>query len=154
MGDVVGLVEKVQATIDKAEADKLAAKLAKGGFDLEDLAQQLKQMRKMGGMSGVLGLLPGVAKVKQAMAQGQVDEGMLTRQEAIISSMTRFERRNPKLIQASRKRRIASGSGTSVQDVNRLLKQYMQMAEMMKRMQKLGQKGFMRAGIPGLIPPR
>ena len=154
MGDVVSLVEKVTESIEKEEAEKLAAKMAKGGFDLEDMRSQLRQVKKMGGMGSILGMLPGVGKVKQAMAEGKIDEKMLGRQEAIIGSMTPFERRNPKLIQASRKRRIASGSGTSVQDVNRLLKQHMQMADMMKRMQKLGQKGFMRHGLQGLMPPR
>ncbi|HUN49491.1 MAG TPA: signal recognition particle protein Srp19, partial [Candidatus Sulfotelmatobacter sp.] len=154
MGDVVSLVEKVSETIEKEEAEKLAAKMAKGGFDLEDMRTQLRQVKKMGGMGGILGMLPGVAKAKAALAEGKIDEKMIGRQEAIIGSMTPFERRNPKLIQASRKRRIAAGSGTSVQDVNRLLKQHLQMADMMKRMQKLGQKGFMRHGLQGLMPPR
>jgi signal recognition particle subunit SRP54 len=154
MGDVVSLVEKVSESIEKEEAEKLAAKMAKGSFDLEDMRSQLRQVKKMGGMGGILGMLPGVAKAKAALAEGKIDEKMLGRQEAIIGSMTPFERRNPKLIQASRKRRIAAGSGTSVQDVNRLLKQHMQMADMMKRMQKLGQKGFMRHGLQGLMPPR
>jgi signal recognition particle subunit SRP54 len=154
MGDVVSLVEKVTESIEREEAEKLAAKMAKGGFDLEDMRTQLRQVKKMGGMGSILGMLPGVAKVKQAIAEGQIDEKLLGRQDAIIGSMTPFERRNPKLIHASRKRRIATGSGTSVQDVNRLLKQHMQMADMMKRMQKLGQKGFMRHGMAGLMPPR
>jgi signal recognition particle subunit SRP54 len=148
MGDVVSLVEKAAETIDREEAEKLAAKVAKGGFDLDDLAQQLKQMRKMGGMQGVLSMLPGVAKIKDQLAKANVDEKIIKRQEAIISSMTREERRNPKIIAAKRKIRIATGSGTSVQDVNRLLKQHQQMADMMKRMGKLGKKGLMRGGFP------
>ena len=130
--------------------------MKKGEFDLEDLAEQIKQMQKIGGMSGVLAMLPGIGKIKQQLAQANIDETILKRQEAIIGSMTKEERKNPKLIHASRKKRIAAGSGTSVQDVNKLLKQHMQMADMMKRMSKLGQKGFMRSmgamlpGMPGM----
>ena len=156
MGDIVSLVEKAAETIEKEEAERLAARVQKGQFDLDDMASQLKQLRKMGGMSSVMEMLPGVGKIKQQMNNANVDEGMLRRQEAIISSMTRAERKNPKLIHASRKKRIAAGSGTSVQDVNKLLKQHLQMADMMKRMSKLGQKGFMRSmmgamgGFPGM----
>ncbi len=156
MGDIVSLVEKAAETIEKEEAERLAARVQKGQFDLNDMASQLKQLRKMGGMSGVMNLLPGVGKVKQQMADANVDENVLKRQEAIIGSMTQEERKNPKVIHASRKKRIASGSGTSVQDVNKLLKQHLQMADMMKRMSKLGQKGFMRSmgamlpGMPGM----
>ncbi|HEX6958447.1 MAG TPA: signal recognition particle protein [Ferrovibrio sp.] len=145
MGDIVSLVEKAAETIEKEEAERLAARVQKGQFDLDDMASQLKQLRKMGGMSGVMNLLPGVGKIKQQLAQANVDESILKRQEAIIGSMTKHERKNPKLIHASRKKRIAAGSGTSVQDVNKLLKQHMQMADMMKRMSKLGQKGFARS---------
>jgi signal recognition particle subunit SRP54 len=153
MGDIVSLVEKAAETIEKEEAERLAARVQKGQFDLNDMASQLKQLRKMGGMSSVMNLLPGVGKVKQQMAAANVDESMLKRQEAIIGSMTKDERSNPKVIHASRKKRIAAGSGTSVQDVNKLLKQHLQMADMMKRMSKLGQKGFMRsmgAMLPGM----
>ncbi|MCW5751234.1 MAG: signal recognition particle protein [Alphaproteobacteria bacterium] len=151
MGDVVSLVEKAAETIEKEEAEKIAAKMKKGDFDLDDLRAQLQQMRKLGGMQGVLSMLPGVQKMKKQLSQASIDEKMLTRQEAIIGSMTPAERRNPKLIHASRKRRIAAGSGTSVQDVNRLLKQHLQMAQMMKQMGKLGQKGMMRSGLGGLL---
>ena len=154
MGDVVGLVEKAQETIDEKEAEKLAKKIKKGGFDLNDLSSQLNQMRRMGGMDGLLGMLPGVGKVKRQMAEAQVNEKSLDRMQAIISSMTGDERSNPKRLNGSRKRRIATGSGTSVQDVNRLLKQFKQMNVMMKRVGKLGEKGLMRAGMPGMIPPR
>ncbi|WP_298726307.1 signal recognition particle protein [uncultured Ferrovibrio sp.] len=156
MGDIVSLVEKAAETIEKEEAERLAARVQKGQFDLDDMASQLKQLRKMGGMSGVMGMLPGIGKIKQQLAQANIDETILKRQEAIIGSMTKEERKNPKLIHASRKKRIAAGSGTSVQDVNKLLKQHMQMADMMKRMSKLGQKGFMRSmgamlpGMPGM----
>ena len=154
MVDVVGLVEKAQETIDEKEAEKLAKKIKKGGFDLNDLSSQLNQMRRMGGMDGLLGMLPGVGKVKRQMAEAQVNEKSLDRMQAIISSMTGDERSNPKRLNGSRKRRIATGSGTSVQDVNRLLKQFKQMNVMMKRVGKLGEKGLMRAGMPGMIPPR
>jgi signal recognition particle subunit SRP54 len=104
----------------------------------------------MGGMDGIMGLLPGVGKVKKQMADARIDEGMLRRQEAIIQSMTPAERRNAKVLNGSRRKRIAAGSGTSVQDVNRLLKQHKQMADMMRKMSKLGKKGLMRHGLPGL----
>jgi len=153
MGDIVGLVEKAQETIEQEEAEALARKVQKGEFDLDDMAQQLKQMRKMGGLEGLLGMMPGVGKVKKQLAQANVDDGMIRRQEAIISSMTKRERRTPKIIQASRRRRIAAGSGTSVQEVNKLLKQHLQMTKMMKRMGKLGKKGMMRGMMPGQLPP-
>ena len=152
MGDVVSLVEKAQETIEEAEAEKLAAKIQKGQFDFDDFAQQLRQVRKMGGMSGIMGMLPGAAKVKDQMATANVDDGALARQEAIILSMTPKERRHPKLFNASRRRRIAAGSGTTVQEVNRLLKQHLQMSKMMKKMSKLGKKGMMRNGLPGMMP--
>ncbi|HZT50771.1 MAG TPA: signal recognition particle protein [Stellaceae bacterium] len=152
MGDVVSLVEKAAETIDQEEAEKLAKKLAKGGFDLDDLAAQLRQLRKMGGMGGVLGMLPGVNKIRKQLDEAKLDESLLKRQEAIISSMTKAERRNPKVLDASRRRRIAAGSGTTVPEINRLLKQYQDMAQMMKRMNKLGKKGLMRHGIQGLLP--
>ena len=152
MGDVVSLVEKAAETVDREEAEKLARKLQKGGFDLDDLAQQLKQLRKMGGMGGVMGMLPGINKVKKQLEEAKIDDGMIKRQEAILSSMTKEERRNPKLLNASRRRRIAGGSGTSVPEINRLLKQYQDMATMMKKMNKLGKKGLMRHGISALLP--
>ncbi|MCW0183223.1 signal recognition particle protein [Zavarzinia sp.] len=151
MGDIVSLVEKAAETIDQQEAEKMAAKLAKGTFDLDDLAQQLRQMRKMGGMQGMLAMLPGVAKMKDQLSKANIDDKAIKRQEAIISSMTPKERKNPQIIQAKRKVRIAKGSGTSVQDVNKLLKQHQQMADMMKRMAKLGKKGLMRGGLGALF---
>ena len=150
MGDIVGLVEKAAENIEEEEAAKLEAKIRKGTFDLEDLANQLRQMRKMGGMEGLLGMLPGVGKMKQQLANANIDEGIIKRQEAIIQSMTPKERRAPKIIAASRKRRIAAGSGSTVQDVNKLLKQHKQMASMMKKMGKMGKKGLMRHGMPGM----
>src|SRR5690348_4550451 len=152
MGDVVSLVEKAAETADEEEAEKLARKMQKGSFDLDDLAGQLRQIRRMGGMSGMLGMLPGIGKIKKQLADANIDEGIIKRQEAIIGSMTKAERRNPKLLNGSRRRRIAAGSGTSVPDVNRLLKQYQDMAGMMKKMKKLGQKGLMRHGLSALMP--
>ena len=152
MGDVVSLVEKAAETIDRDEAEKLARKLEKGGFDFDDLAAQLRSIGKMGGIQGLIGLMPGVAKVKKQLAGADVDERVLIRQQAIIGSMTKAERKNAKLIKGSRKRRIAAGSGVTVQDVNRLIKQYKAVNNMMKRAGKLGKKGLMRHGLPGMPP--
>jgi signal recognition particle subunit SRP54 len=152
MGDVVGLVEKAAESADQEDAEKLARKMQKGEFDLDDLASQLRQIRRMGGMTGMLGMLPGVGKIKKQLDGANIDESIIKRQEAIIGSMTKKERTNPKLLNGSRRRRIATGSGTSVQDVNRLLKQYQDMAGMMKKMKKLGQKGLMRHGLSALMP--
>ena len=154
MGDIVSLVEKAAETVEQEEAAKLAADFEKGKFDFDALASQLKQIRRMGGMGGILGMLPGVAKMKAQLANAKIDEKMIARQEAIICSMTKQERRRPDIIKASRKRRIAEGSGTTVQEVNRLMKQQMEMERVMKQAKKLGQKGMMRHGIPGLTGPR
>jgi signal recognition particle subunit SRP54 len=151
MGDVVSLVEKAAEMIDQEEAAKLTKKLKKGQFDLNDMSSQFKQMRKMGGFSGILGMLPGVGAMKKQIEEANLDEGIIKRQEAIISSMTPLERRNAKLINASRKIRIAKGSGTSVQDVNRLLKQFLQMQTMMKRVAKMDKKSLMRSGLSGMF---
>lgn len=152
MGDIVGLVERASETIEREEAEKIALKLARGKFDLEDYAAQLRQITKMGSLSGILGMLPGVGKIKAQLEDANLDTTILKRQAAIISSMTRKERQNPALIKASRKRRIAAGSGTSVPEINRLLKQFDDMTTMMKRMNKLGQKGLMRHGLSALMP--
>jgi signal recognition particle subunit SRP54 len=146
MGDVVSLVEKAQEMVNEQDAEALVKRLRKGQFTLVDYQKQLEQMRKMGGMSGVLGLLPGVGKLKKALAGANIDESMLVHQDAIIKSMTPRERENTKIIAASRKKRIAAGSGTSVQEVNKLLKQHQQMADMMKKMGKGG------LGLPKLPP--
>lgn len=154
MGDVVSLVEKASELVDKDEAEKLARKMTKGRFDLNDLQSQLKQVGKMGGMGGILGMLPGVGKIKKQLAEANVDEKIILRQSAIIDSMTRHERRSPEIIAASRKRRIAAGAGASVQEVNRLLKQHRQMQDMMKKMKKAGgPKQFLgRHMPPGMLP--
>jgi signal recognition particle subunit SRP54 len=151
MGDIVGLVEKAAETVEREEAEKLARKVQKGEFDFEDMATQLRQLRKMGGLSSVMGLLPGIGKMQKQIADAKIDDKMVRRQEAIISSMTAKERRYPKLLNASRKRRIASGSGTTVEDINRLIKQHLEMSRMMKQVSKLGQKGIARAGINSLF---
>ena len=119
MGDVVTLVERAAETADQDEAERLAAKFQKGNFDLDDLAAQLRQLRRMGGMSSMLGMLPGIGKVKKQLDAANIDESIVKRQEAIIASMTKAERKNPKLLNGSRRRRIAAGSGTSVPDINR-----------------------------------
>jgi signal recognition particle subunit SRP54 len=151
MGDVVSLVEKAAETIEQEEAEKLARKMQKGEFDLDDLAKQLDQLGKMGGLGDILGMLPGIGKMQKQIAASRIDDKMITRQRAIISSMTVKERKKPEIIKASRKQRIAAGSGTSVQEVNKLLKSHQEMARMMKQMSKLGKKGLMRHGIQGLM---
>ncbi len=148
MGDVVSLVEKAAETIEVEEAERLAKKMQAGSFDLDDLLAQLQQLKKMGGLGGVMGMLPGIAKLQKQMAGANVDDKVIGRQAAIIQSMTKKERRTPKLLNASRKKRVAAGSGTTVQEVNRVLKQHMDMATVMKRMGKMGgMKGL--AGLFG-----
>ena len=138
MGDVVSLVEKAAETIEVEEAEKIALKMQKGQFDFNDMLTQLQQVSKMGGLGGVLAMLPGVGKLQKQMASAGVDDKSIARQVAIIQSMTAQERKSPKLLNASRKRRVASGSGTTAQEINRLLKQQMEMARMMKKVGKLG----------------
>ncbi|MBP7335371.1 signal recognition particle protein [Niveispirillum sp.] len=152
MGDVVSLVEKAAESIDKEEAEKLAKKLEKGGFDLEDMLSQMRQIRKLGGMGGMMNLLPGMGKIKEQLKNANIDEKILDRQEAIILSMTKKERKKPDILNASRRRRIAMGAGVTVADVNRLIKQYQDMSEMMKKMKKMGQKGLLRQGLGALMP--
>src|SRR5579863_5514860 len=134
MGDIVALVEKAAATIDAEKAARVAEKMRKGAFDLSDLREQLAQMQHMGGVSGLMAMLPGIAKMKNQLAERNLDETVLKRQMAIIDSMTPRERRNPDVLKASRKRRIASGSGTKPEDINRLLKMHRTMADVMKAM--------------------
>ena len=151
MGDVVSLVEKAAETIDREKAEKLARKMKKGEFDMDDLAEQLHQMRKLGGMQGVLAMLPGVGKVKDQLAAAGFDDKLLKRQEAIIQSMTKHERAKPDILNGSRRKRIAGGAGVEVSEVNKLLKMHRQMSDMMKRMGKLGKRG-MFGGMPQLPP--
>ena len=149
-GDVVALVEKATAEVDQAQAERMAKKLAKGQFDLNDLAEQLGQMRRMGGMEGLMGMLPGVQKIKKQISEANIDDRMIKRQEAIIGSMTKLERRKPDVLNASRKRRVAIGAGVEVQEINRLLKQHRQMSDVVKSMSRDGGKGFARmAGALG-----
>jgi signal recognition particle subunit SRP54 len=149
MGDIVALVEKAATTIDAEKAARVAEKMRKGSFDLADLREQLTQMQNMGGMSGLMSMLPGVAKIKNQLAERNLDETMLKRQMAIIDSMTPKERRNPDLLKASRKRRIAAGSGTKPEDINRLLKMHRTMADVMKAMG--GAKRGPMAGIANML---
>jgi signal recognition particle subunit SRP54 len=152
-GDVVGLVEKATEVIDQKEAEKMAQKLKKGSFDLEDFAAQLAQISKIGGMGKLMGLMPGIGKIKKQVAEADLDEKLLKRQQAIILSMTPAERRRPEILRASRKKRVAAGSGTTVADINRLLKQFKDMHRMVKRMGKMEGKGIptdlLRQSMPG-----
>jgi signal recognition particle subunit SRP54 len=142
MGDIVSLVERAKDTIDNEKANKIAKKISKGIFDLDDMSQQLNQMSKMGGVSGILGMLPGISKVKKQLAESNMNDKIIKRQVAIISSMTPREKRNPKILNASRKKRIARGSGTEVPEINKLIKIYRQTSDMMK---KFGKKGMLDA---------
>jgi signal recognition particle subunit SRP54 len=151
MGDIVSLVEKAAENVTQAEAEQMASRLMEGQFDFNDLLEQLRKMKKMGGMGSMMKMLPGMNKLQAAVESANVDENMLGRQEAIILSMTKKERLHPKLINASRRVRIAKGAGVQVSDVNRILKQQMQMADMMKKFKKLGQKGMMRGGLGNLF---
>ena len=153
-GDIVSLVEKASEQMDADKAERMAAKLKKGEFDLEDMAEQLRQMQRMGGLGGIMGMMPGARKAKEAMASANLDDNVLKRQEAIILSMTRKERRKPALLNASRRKRIAAGSGTTVQEVNKLLKMHQQMAGMMKKMRtKGGMKAMMGAASQAGMSP-
>ncbi|HEV2652542.1 MAG TPA: signal recognition particle protein [Rhizomicrobium sp.] len=155
MGDVVSLVEKAAEHFDKEKTEQLAKKMKKGEFDMNDLADQLRQMKKMGGMQGVLGMLPGVGKVKDQLNAAGLDDKILTRQEAIIGSMTKQERAKPDLINGSRRKRIASGSGVDVSEVNKLLKMHRQMSDVMKKMGKGGRamQGLASMFGGGKMPP-
>ena len=156
MGDIVSLVEKAAENIDKEEMEDMAKKIAKGKFDLEDFSNQLKQMGKMGGVSGLLSMMPGVSKAQKLMAENKISNSMIDKQIAIISSMTKKERADPDIIKASRKIRISKGSGTKVQDVNRLLKQFLQSQKMMKRMKSMGKGGIpsdLMQKLQGNLPP-
>ncbi len=144
MGDVLSLIEDLQRNVDTDKAEKLAKKFKeKKGFDLEDFREQLGQMQNMGGMMGMMDKLPGMNNLPDNV-KDKVDDKMFKQMEAIINSMTMKERQRPEIIKGSRKKRIAAGSGTQVQDVNRMLKQFTQMQKMMKKMQKGGMKGMMR----------
>ncbi|MEI6419645.1 MAG: signal recognition particle protein [Sphingomonadales bacterium] len=152
MGDIVGLVEKAAANFEAEQAEKMAEKLAKGQFDMEDLRDQLRQMKKMGGLGALAGMMPGMGAAKKAMESGAIDEKLLGRMEGVINSMTPKERIKPEILTAKRKIRIAKGSGTTVQDVNKVIKMQLEMANAMKKLKKLGgMKGMakMLAGLGG-----
>jgi signal recognition particle subunit SRP54 len=149
MGDIITLVEKAAATIDAEKAARVAEKMRKGAFDLSDLREQLIQMQHMGGMAGLMGMLPGIAKMKNQLASANLDERVLKRQVAIIDSMTSQERRNPDVLKASRKKRIAAGSGTRVEDVNRMLKMHRSMSDVMKALG--GAKRGPMAGLANML---
>jgi len=151
MGDIVGLVEKAQQVVEEEDAERMAKKMLRGQFTLEDMAEQLKQVRKMGSLEGLLSMMPGAQKAKAQIAEANLDDKMIAHQEAIISSMTVKERQNPKIIKASRRKRIAAGSGTSVQEVNKLLKQHKQVSSMMKKAGKMGKRG-MAGMMSGMMP--
>jgi signal recognition particle subunit SRP54 len=151
MGDIVALVEKAQETLEAEAAERMMKRFQKGQFNMNDLKAQLQQMQKMGGMQGVMGLMPGMGKLSKQMDEAGIDDRMIRRQVALIDSMTRRERRNPELLQASRKRRIAAGAGLEVQDLNRLLKMHRQMADVMKKMGGMGKKGLLRGGLGALL---
>jgi signal recognition particle subunit SRP54 len=156
MGDVVSLVEKAAENIDQEEMESLAKKITKGNFDLNDFSKQLKQMGKMGGVSGIMSLLPGISKAQKLMTENKISDDLINHQIAIINSMTQKERTNPDMIKASRKIRISNGSGTRVQDVNRLLKQFLQSQKMMKKMKSMGKgslTGDFMKNLQEKLPP-
>jgi len=144
MGDIVSLVEKAQETIEAREAERMMKRFQKGQFNMNDLKRQLEQMQKMGGMEGIMGMLPGVGKMQKQMSEAGMDDSVLRRQVALINSMTKKERANPQILQASRKKRIAKGAGLDVSELNKLLKMHRQMSDMMKKMGKMGGKNMMR----------
>lgn len=151
MGDIVSLVERAAENVSTAEMEKMAERMMEGQFDFNDLLDQLRKMNKMGGIGSMMKMLPGMGQLKEKMADAKIDPKILARQEAIILSMTTKERAHPKLINASRRVRIAKGCGLTVQDVNKLLKQQQQMQDMMKKLKKIGAKGMMRGGMGKLF---
>ena len=164
MGDIVALVEKAQETIEAEQAERMMRRFQKGQFNMNDLKMQLEQMMKMGGMQGMMGMLPGMGKMAKQIEDAGFDDSVIRRQIALIQSMTKKERANPQLMQASRKKRVAAGAGMEVSDLNKLLKMQRQMADAMKKMGKMGKKGLMRGALgsmfgkggmpgPGAMPP-
>ncbi|MEM9844218.1 MAG: signal recognition particle protein [Pseudomonadota bacterium] len=151
MGDIVSLVEKAQETIEAEQAEKMMRRFTKGQFNMNDLRMQLEQMQKMGGMEGMMAMLPGAAKMSKQMENAGIDDKILARQIALIQSMTKKERANPKLLQASRKKRIAAGSGQDVSELNKLLKMHRQMSDMMKKMGKMGKGGMLKQAMKGMM---
>jgi signal recognition particle subunit SRP54 len=154
MGDIVSLVENAAEKLDKEEAEKVAKNMLSGKFTLDDMLSQLQQVKKLGNLQGILAMMPGINKMQKQIANAGIDDSLFKKQEAMILSMTKKERQNPEIIKASRKVRISKGSGTSVQDINKLLKQHKQMSSMMKKMKKTGLLGKMLGGgMGGFAPP-
>ncbi len=152
MGDIVSLVEKAQETLEAEAAERMMKRFQKGQFNMNDLKGQLDQMLKMGGMSGMMNMMPGMGKMQKQMDEAGIDDTVLRHQIALINSMTKKERANPALMQASRKKRVAAGSGLEVSELNKLLKQHRQMSDVMKKIGgKKGMKGLMRGGLGGLL---
>jgi len=151
MGDIVSLVEKAQETIEAEQAEKMMKRFQKGRFNMNDLKMQLEQMIKMGGMEGMMGMMPGMGKMQKQMEAAGMDDSILKRQIALINSMTKRERAQPELLQASRKKRIAKGAGLEVSELNKLLKQQRQMADMMKKMGKMGKGGMLKQAMKGMM---
>lgn len=151
MGDIVALVEKAQETLEMEQAERMMKRFQKGLFNMNDLRGQLEQMLKMGGMQGIMGMMPGMAKMSKQVEEAGFDDGVLRRQIALIQSMTKKERANPDLLQASRKKRIAAGAGLDVADLNKLLKMHRQMADMMKKMGKMGKGGMLKQAMRGMF---
>ena len=151
MGDIVSLVEKAQETIEAEQAEKMMRRFQKGRFNMNDLKMQLEQMMKMGGMEGIMGMMPGMGKMAKQMEGAGIDDRILKQQVALINSMTRIERANPQILQASRKKRIAAGAGLHVSDLNKLLKMQRQMGDMMKKMGKMGKGGMLKQAMKGML---
>jgi signal recognition particle subunit SRP54 len=151
MGDIVALVEKAQETIEAEQAEKMMKRMAKGQFNMNDLKMQLEQMIKMGGMQGMMGMMPGMGKMAKQVEEAGVDDRMLKQQIALIQSMTKKERANPALLQASRKKRIARGAGLEVSDLNKLMKMHRQMSDMMKKMGRMGKGGMLKQAMKGMM---
>ncbi|WP_422048849.1 signal recognition particle protein [Shimia sp.] len=151
MGDIVALVEKAQETIEAEQAERMMKRFQKGRFNMNDLKMQLEQMQKMGGMEGMMGMLPGMGKMAKQVQDAGFDDRMIKRQIAMIQSMTKMERANPQILQASRKKRIAAGSGMEVSDLNKLLKMQRQMSDMMKKMGKMGKGGMLKQAMKGMM---
>ncbi|MBL4759207.1 MAG: signal recognition particle protein [Rhizobiales bacterium] len=151
MGDIVALVERAQETLEAEQAERMMKRFQKGQFNMNDLKSQLEQMQKMGGMQGMMGMMPGMAKMSKQIEEAGFDDKVIVHQIALVQSMTKRERANPALLQASRKKRIAKGAGQDVSDLNKLLKMHRQMADAMKKMGKMGKKGLMRGGLGALM---
>ncbi|KAB6716927.1 MULTISPECIES: signal recognition particle protein [Roseobacteraceae] len=151
MGDIVALVEKAQETIEADQAQRMMKRFQKGQFNMNDLKMQLEQMQKMGGMEGIMGMMPGMGKMAKQVSDAGFDDKVITRQIALVQSMTKKERANPALLQASRKKRIAKGAGLEVSELNKLLKMHRQMADMMKKMGKMGKGGMLKQAVKGMF---